>query len=269
MKNFLTLLIVVITYTAISFSQDIPSSIAPLYNGPNWGTITDSGITCTGGPGTSIIRDDNSYENGYRTVATGDSTTFVQLMRLPSTPMNLTNFCVTFTALSPSGNLPVDIIIYDTLGSGGTQPGSVVYRSNNHVCNSVALYPAHSRYGFPITFNATMKAYYVGVRWNNNPILPFFISSDENGTSGGPGFVRMTTGYPPAWTTCISQWAAFKNFGIRLEGTTAPPPGPQTTICRNGLNITIPDNTTIFDSVNVVLGNGCTITDVNVRIDTV
>ncbi|MCC6865507.1 MAG: hypothetical protein IT280_05040, partial [Ignavibacteria bacterium] len=45
--------------------------------------------------------------------------------------------------------------------------------------------------------------------------------------------------------------------------------GPQTTICRNGLNITIPDNTTIFDSVNVVLGNGCTITDVNVRIDTV
>ncbi len=202
-------------------SQNFSPTIAPLYTGPNWGTVVDTGITCSGGPNISIVRDDGTYENGYRSVATGDSTTYVQRMILPQAPMNLTQMCVTWTALSPSGNLTFDLIIYDTTGAGGTQPGNVVYRVNNVVANSVGIYPLHSRYSYPITFAATVRSYYVGVRWNNNPILPFFLSSDENGTSGGPAWRRETTTYPPVWTTVLSGFPNFKNFGIRLEGTAA------------------------------------------------
>ncbi|MBN8584674.1 MAG: T9SS type A sorting domain-containing protein [Ignavibacteria bacterium] len=48
----------------------------------------------------------------------------------------------------------------------------------------------------------------------------------------------------------------------------APPPGPQTTICRS-VNLPIIDNAWTRDSIQVTLGSGCVITDVNVRIDTV
>ena len=44
---------------------------------------------------------------------------------------------------------------------------------------------------------------------------------------------------------------------------------PVINACRNGLNLPIFNNFTVLDSVNVILGNGCNINDVNVRIDTV
>lgn len=47
------------------------------------------------------------------------------------------------------------------------------------------------------------------------------------------------------------------------------PPGQLMTLCRGGLNLLIPDHSTLRDSVNVVLGAGCNVLDVNVRIDTV
>ncbi len=273
MRKFLTLFFAVIAIVAVTNAQDISPSIAPLYDGPNWGTITDTGITCSGGPNTSVIRDDGSYENGYRSVSTGDSTTMVQKMVMPSMPFQLTQMCVVWTALAPSGNITIDLIFYDTTGAGGTAPGNVVYRLNNQVCNSVANFPAHSRYSFPITFLATDRAYFVGVRWNNNPILPFFHSADENGpvSTMGPGYQRVTTTFPPTWQNISTPFPAWKSWGTRLEGTSPPPPpvGMQTTICRGGLLVPILDNTTSFDSMNVILGTGCSIVDVNVRIDTV
>jgi hypothetical protein len=48
-----------------------------------------------------------------------------------------------------------------------------------------------------------------------------------------------------------------------------PPPPPAANFCRNGINIAIPDLSVCRDSMLVVLGNGCNISDVNVRIDTV
>jgi Concanavalin A-like lectin/glucanases superfamily/Secretion system C-terminal sorting domain len=208
---------------SVFYAQDFSPSIAPLYTGPNWGSIVDTGITCTGGPNISIVRDDGTYENGYRSVSTGDSTTMVQKMVLPSTPMNLVQMCVVWTALSPSGNITFDLIIYDTTGAGGTAPGNVVYRVNNVVGNSVAIYPLHSRYSYPINFTATQRAYFVGVRWNNNPILPFFFSADENGpvSTMGPGYQRITTTYPPVWQNITSPFPLWKSWGIRLEGTAA------------------------------------------------
>jgi subtilisin-like proprotein convertase family protein len=45
--------------------------------------------------------------------------------------------------------------------------------------------------------------------------------------------------------------------------------GMQITFCRNGLNIPIINNATVRDSVQAFLSGACTVSDVNVRIDTV
>ncbi len=273
MRKFLTLFFAVIALVAITNAQDNSSSIAPLYDGPNWGTITDTGITCSGGPNMNVIRDDGSYENGYRSVSTGDSTTMVQKMVMPVVPFQLTQMCVVWTALAPSGNLTFDLIIYDTTGAGGTAPGNVLHRVNNVIANAVAIFPQHSRYSYPISYTVTTRSVFVGVRWNNNPILPFFHSADENGpvSTMGPGYQRVTTTFPPTWQDISIPFPAWKSWGTRLEGTAPPPPpsGQQITICRGGLNVPILDNATARDSMEVVLGNGCNIIDVNVRIDTV
>ncbi len=266
-------LFLIIALTAVTNAQDNSSSISPLYDGPNWGTITDTGITCSGGPLVSIIRDDGSYENGYRSVSTGDSTTMVQKMVMPSLPFNLVSMCVVWTSLSQGSNITFDLIFYDTTGAGGTAPGNVVYRVNSVVANSIALFPGHSRYSYPINYVTTQRAYFVGVRWNNNPILPFFLSADENGpvSSMGPGYQRVTTTYPPTWQNISTPFPAWKSWGVRLEGTAPPPPpfGQQLTLCRSGINVPILDIATARDSMQVVLGSPCVITDVNVRIDTV
>jgi len=262
------LLIAVALMSSNMMAQDVPSSIAPLYDGLNWGYIADTGITCSGGPLTNIIRDDGSYENGYRSVSTGDSTTMVQKMVMPSTPFNLASMCVVWTALSPSGNLTFDLIIYDTTGAGGTAPGNVVYRVNSVLANTVGIFPNHTRYSYPINFTATQRAYFVGVRWNNNPILPFFFSADENGpvSTMGPGYQRITTTYPPVWQNISTPFPAWKSWGVRLEGSAAPS-GFYNEFCRTGIAITLPDNSLVRDSVLVpAQGNGCLVQDVNYKI---
>jgi len=53
--------------------------------------------------------------------------------------------------------------------------------------------------------------------------------------------------------------------GMAPVGAGAPPPGPSVTLCRT-VNIPLPDHSTRMDSVQVQLGSGCVIQDVNVRI---
>jgi len=53
--------------------------------------------------------------------------------------------------------------------------------------------------------------------------------------------------------------------GMAVKGASAPPPGPSVELCRT-VNIPLPDHSTRMDSVQVVLGSGCVITDVNVKI---
>ncbi len=58
--------------------------------------------------------------------------------------------------------------------------------------------------------------------------------------------------------------------GIALMGASAPPAGgTQVSLCRGGLNVPLPDHGWGRDSVQQILGAGCTVLDVNVRIDTV
>ncbi len=53
------------------------------------------------------------------------------------------------------------------------------------------------------------------------------------------------------------------------SGPPPPPPALQLTNCRGGLNVPLPDHGWGYDSMQVVLGTGCVISDVNVRIDSV
>ncbi len=268
----LFLIFTFIAFRAVTIAQDISSSIAPLYDGPNWGTITDTGITCSGGPNISVIRDDGSYEDGIRSSSTGDSTTMVQKMVMPVLGFTITQMCVVWTALAPSGNLTFDLMIYDTTGPGGT-PGNEVYRTNNKVANNVAIFPGHTRYSYPIFYLTSQRAYFVGVRWNNNPILPFFFSADMNGpvSTMGPGYQRVTTTYPPTWQNINTPYPQWKSWGVRLEGNYSPPPpwGQQLTLCRGGLNIPINDHMNTLDSIFAAIGDDVIVLDVNVRIDTV
>src|SRR3990172_6368820 len=104
------------------FPQDNLSSVRGLYSGPVWIPESDTGITCLPSP-PGIFRDDGTYENGYRSVTNGDSTRFVHKLRMPSFPITLTAICITWTALSPSGSLTYDLVIYDTTGAGDS-PGN-------------------------------------------------------------------------------------------------------------------------------------------------
>ena len=264
MRKFLSLLFSVMLIAAMANAQDNAPTVRSYYDGPNWETQADTGITCSPAP-PGIFFDDGTYENGYRSVVTGDSTTFLHKMRLGPTQHSINAVCVTWTALAPSGNITFDLIVYDTLGAGG-QPGSFVTRVNGVVGNAVGIFPLHSRYRYAVTWALPQNAYYVGVRWNNNPILPFFISSDENSATLGLGYNRTTTTFPPVWSLTTTGFPNFKWHGIRMEA--APTPFGETR-CRNGLNIVIPAlGSANPDSVLFATGGG-TVSDVNVRIDTV
>ncbi len=58
--------------------------------------------------------------------------------------------------------------------------------------------------------------------------------------------------------------------GMTLRELPHSPPGlPATTVCRSNLNKTINDNSTLYDSMQVALGNNMYVYDLNVRIDSV
>ena len=57
--------------------------------------------------------------------------------------------------------------------------------------------------------------------------------------------------------------------GMAVLPPGGPAPGPQVTICRTGINVPINDHAMALDSVQVALGSGCVITDVNVKITNV
>ncbi|MEO8512143.1 MAG: T9SS type A sorting domain-containing protein, partial [Ignavibacteria bacterium] len=79
---------------------------------------------------------------------------------------------------------------------------------------------------------------------------------------------RLTTTYPPVFTDVTLAFPTWKSWGVRLEGS-APAAGSVGNFCRTGINVPILDNSTARDSVLVNLGAGCTVLDVNVRIDNV
>lgn len=267
MKKLLSLLFAIMFVASMANSQDQPDLRSWLDASSNWTIQGDTGVSCSGG----VARDDGTYENGYRSVSTGDSTTMLHRMTLPAGATSITAICVTWTALSPSGNLgPYQLVIYDNSGSGGA-PGNVpVAVVTGVVANGVAIYPGHSRYRYDVNITGLTAGnmYYVGVRWNNNPILPFFSSMDESGTANGFGYQRNTTTFPPTWGPLTTSFPNWKNCSFRFEYASGPPPVGTLTLCRNNVNLILPDNATVKDSMNVNLPPLSRILDVSVKIDT-
>jgi hypothetical protein len=58
--------------------------------------------------------------------------------------------------------------------------------------------------------------------------------------------------------------------GIAIKGAAAPPSGITSTLCRNGLNIAVPDASPVGarDTIKMIGNTVCPITDINVKIDT-
>ncbi len=269
--KLLSVVFLTLVFVSLLPAQDFSPTIAPLYTGPNWGTVVDTGITCSGGPNISIVRDDGTYENGYQATVTGDSSSFVQKMVFPWYWFRIVKICIVWTRTAAgSVNRVHDLIVYDTLGAGGS-PGNILARITSVTSSNIAIYPLHTRYSFTVDIPVYMRSCYVGVRLNNNPSQQVYFSSDENGTNQGPGYWRTTTTYPAVWEALPNAtFPNWKNFGVRLEGVLMyGPPGVQTTRCRNGLNIIIPNLSPVADSVLVTATSGCNVLDVNVRIDTV
>jgi hypothetical protein len=117
-----------------------------------------------------------------------------------------------------------DLVVYDTLGAGGA-PGNLITRIIGVTSTNIAIYPLHTRHSFTVNIpGLTRRAYYVGVRLNNNPTQQAYFSADENGTTQGPGYWRTTTTYPAVWEALPNAtFANWKNFGIRLEGMISAP----------------------------------------------
>jgi hypothetical protein len=95
---------------------------------------------------------------------------------------------------------------------------------------------------------------------NDNIMYAAFYTTESQlrrvDTTGGVGPVLCTYAGQVTGLACV-------------QNSMPPPPGPQITLCRGGLNIPILDHQTAIDSVQVVLGNWYYVFDVNVRIDTV
>jgi subtilisin-like proprotein convertase family protein len=93
---------------------------------------------------------------------------------------------------------------------------------------------------------------------NDNIMYAAFYTTESQlrkiDTTGGVGPVLCT------YTGQVTGLACVRNTEF---------PWPVTTYCRGGLNIPILDHQTARDSVQVVLGSGYSVRDVNVRIDTV
>ena len=89
-------------------------------------------------------------------------------------------------------------------------------------------------------------------------------------TAGQSGSVRLAGNI---WKlVCVSGY----NGTAAITGTEiftdtlcpAPPSGPSLTVCRS-VALPIVDNSTVYDTLKVIGNSGCTITDVNIRLDTI
>lgn len=220
--SFLCLcLIIALSYNFFSIGGGDLPDVKSYYDGPLFTNQLDSPLTCSPSP-PGVIRDDGTYENGYRSVSDGDSTTMVHKMVL-GPGRTITQVCWAWTALPPSGSLVHNVVVYDTTGAGDS-PGNLVGKITGVTSSNIAVFPATSRHSTPANIGPLPnRSYYIGVQWDNNPVIPYFSCADENGTFGGPGYQRVTSSYPPNWGLIMPVFTNWKNFSFRVE--LAPPVG--------------------------------------------
>lgn len=222
MKTKLFYLIVILIgsgFTHVAFSQNtvmesytLNGIIPPVFH-------PDTGISCSGGPG-SEIHDDGSYENAYG--VPDDSCRYVIKMRPAVYPWNYLSLCITFTRLvTGTPNLTFDIVVYDTLGAGGS-PGNLKAIFTNKSAPGINIFPAFSSFRYTFLNIPTLftGAYYIGIRYHNNPSTGVYLAQDESpGTLLWPGY--QGTGNTPAWITTQSGAGnqSYRCSAIRSEGS--------------------------------------------------
>ncbi|HRJ03552.1 MAG TPA: hypothetical protein PK605_04015, partial [Ignavibacteria bacterium] len=164
--------------------------------------------------------------------------------------------------------------IYADSGNAGIRPGALLF-ADSMIVPITALTNASPTFRLPtsrtLTGGASGTKYWISVM----TVHPFSTSGQWFWSTRQTRFAPCVLRDPgnllaggTAWR--ITTTAPNQGVQIRLRGEvlTPPAPGPQTTICRS-VNVPLPDHSWARDSVQVLLGSGCVITDVNVRIDTV
>jgi len=158
--------------------------------------------------------DDFTHENGYTAVS--DSARFVIKMRPASLPWTYTKVCVGWTKTGATTTQNYDIVVYDTLGSGGA-PGGLIAVIPGQTISGIPQFPGMIWSSSVVSIPVTTSAVYIGVRYDGNPNLAIYVSMDESvATPLWPGY--QGTGGPPIWVTIQSVFSGYRCAGIRTEG---------------------------------------------------
>jgi hypothetical protein len=118
-----------------------------------------------------------------------------------------------------------DVVIYDTLGAGGA-PGALLAVFPGNTASGIANFPAYTWNSTPINFtvSATLKAVYIGIRYNNTASAAFYVTADEVSPLW-PGYCATNTSGAPTWatiqTTGGSIFPNYKCMAIRTFGVSA------------------------------------------------
>ncbi len=169
------------------------------------------------------------HGNGY--TAFTDSVRMVILFHPSSYPWTYTNVCMAFTrtAAGPTSHL-YDIVVYDTLGSGGA-PGNILQVIPGNTVSNIGIYPQYTWNSTAVTINvsSSLKAVYIGYRYVNSSTQAFYCTVDEQASTPlWPGFYATNITFPATWQTIqtVAGFGAYKCMAIRTQGNLATVPCP-------------------------------------------
>jgi len=151
-----------------------------------------------------------------------------------------------------------------TWTTGATYPGTSRHRfdAENWGCQGIVTSP-----GSASGFTTSVECYrYFNNTWTAMPNKPTTTSAAFVGSAWRTGNIYR---FIVASGLVLSPPYSIPQCEILTDTLCPVPTGPQTTLCRNGLNKPINDFLTTFDTVTMIGNTGCTIFDVNIRIDTV
>jgi hypothetical protein len=212
MKNVVKLLLVAAVVFASSnlFAQYATTATNfPFIHGP----IADVSPQCS----TGLVYDDGTFENAYAWNPGFGEGRFVMKFTPTSYPYTINQFCIALTRTTGPSSWTLNIVVYDTTGSGG-QPGTQVVQIPNQTFNNIPSWTTVSWFDITgITTIPTLNSgsYYIGVAWTPT-VTGQFIGADQSTTTPlhlGYGYIQN------AWSTIQTNFSAYRAMGMRVEGS--------------------------------------------------
>jgi hypothetical protein len=172
-----------------------------------------------------VRRDDGSFENGYR-IALASDVRYVQRLTPPSYPSRLDRICVAFAATEAPESMPVNLIVYDDNGAGGS-PGSFLgFKPATVVAGTPFVHEWTNAACSDLDIEVESGGIYVGAQWNAEAEIRFFLSADESfATPVASMYQSSSSG--STWGPVTSHSSDARALGIRAqfsESGGAPPP---------------------------------------------